>query len=387
MENLNTVALMGPLGPAQLACLHSWKKRGVRRAFIHVEDRPVPAWGRRIADQYTYIAPDQAFKPASWPVLVDFLKKTRSEAIVCLSEDVALQLWQNRHLLPDGTKILANTPDVFGLLESKSCQVDMARGVGLPVLPTWLLARDTVASTLNLPFPIVLRPDRAKQVKPVFKAELINNHRELQEFLDKLAPTSGPVVAQPFIKGPNVVLHGYRALDGSSGHPAAFLCEVKYQGVSVTLRPYQIPSEMLSLCRKFEAQVGLNGVFHYDFILDPVKNELFFLEVNGRLGGTTGKVSASGYDEPAALLRAFGVAGVSDHSLVASRLRPVNNRLASLRCLLTSLKGQGSLLDYPYPDKRAVLRLLLPAMLVWRDEVVRPAAAYDTLVYLAHGLS
>lgn len=382
-----TVALVGPLGPAQLACLHSWRKRGVSRAFIHVDKKPLPRWGRRIADQYIYIAPDQASKPAGLQAIAKFLKEIQADGITCLSESVAQQLWKNRDLFADGIRILTNTPVVLDFLESKSSQIAVAREVGLPVLPTWLLHRDTDARTLNLTFPLVLRPDRTKDVRPLFKVELVHNHQELQAFLSGLTPTSGPVVAQPFVCGPNVVLHGYRALDGSGGHPAAFLCEVKFLGVSVTLRPHEIPPEILARCREFEARVGLNGVFHYDFLLDPATQELYFLEVNGRLGGTTGKVSVAGYDEPAALLKAFGVLEAQPASLATRHLRPATNCLAILRCLRAGLKGHGSSLDYPYPDKRALLRHLVPALLGWRDEIIRPSAAFATLVYVAHGLS
>lgn len=381
------VGLIGPLGPAQLACLRSWRRRGISTLFVHCGEEPLFAWARSIADHYVYGGKSGAPDSGLIASTAEALATRKAVGIACLSETLATALWRERAALPPAVVLLFNPPEVFRTLASKSEQMALARDAGMRVLPTWILHPGTEIDRLDLVFPLVLRPDRADTVAPSFKAKLIHDKAALGRFLGALESHSGPVVAQPFLACPNLVVHGYRNASDQSGGHCAFRADVKYSGVCVTLCPIDIPSGLDASCDSFERSLGVRGVFHYDFLWDGPDRAPIFLEMNGRLGGTTGKTFAAGYDEPAALLQAFGVvtpAGAAP--LVPKRMRCAVSRLAALRCLAATLRGRGSLLDFPYPDRRALLRSLMPAIATWSDEVMQLRDPHATLAFLSQGL-
>ena len=191
----------------------------------------------------------------------------------------------------------------------------------------------------------------------------------------------GRIVAQPFVSGPNLVVHAARSADGSWDHHEAFCTSIKSAGLAVALQPFALPAGLLDACRRFEQAVGLRGVFHYDFILDRASGEAFFLEVNPRLGGTTAKVYAAGYDEPAMLPAAFFQPGAHRVDLDRPRNASVS-RIAAVRYGLSLLRAAPSVLDYPpYRDPRAFGQLA-KALLLHRDEVFRLTDVVGNSAYL-----
>ena len=360
MSRLPTLAILGPLGSAQLACLRSWRRLGCRTVFLHLDEKPLNERFRRIASVYSYVGKFEGLDDALGNQIAKTLRDENVVAINALSENVVAQLWRARPLLPDEITLLVNTPSLLDELESKLFQIEVARRAGFNVLPTWILNKNTHPRDWPTAFPLVLRPDRASKVDPPFKAEIIHSPEELKTFLFSQKAASAAIVAQPFIRGPNLLIHGYRSQDGSvSGRHVAYHIGVKYNGVSVTMRPTRLDPELDRCCRVFEAELSLQGVFHLDLLLDHATGAAWFLEVNGRLGGTTGKAYASGYDEPVKLLMAFGLIGPQPENVL---LRPATKRIAAIRCLISALLGRSSGVDYPYPDHGKLLRELLPAM-------------------------
>ena len=104
-----------------------------------------------------------------------------------------------------------------------------------------------------------------------------------------------------------MVIDGFRACGAKVASLIGFIVTLKNDGVTVTLEPWELSPGITDSCQQFVQAAGLVGVFHFELLLEPATTKLWFLEVNARLGGTTGKALAAGYDEPAALLYAFGV--------------------------------------------------------------------------------
>ena len=280
--------VVGPFGPAQLACLRSWRRAGYRTAFFQLGGRRVPGRLRAMVDEYY-------FYPAGMP-MDDILRQVSEAcagigvaALTTLSEALALKLHERQRSGSfSGTELLLNTPEVYDFLESKVRQADLAARAGLPLMPTHVL--DKHSERLDAEGPLVLRPDIARTVQPAFKAKLVDDAQQALAVARSMTSPDGKIVAQRFVAGPNLVIHAARAKDGSWDHHEAFYTEIKSGGLAVALRPCPLPPGLLDACRRFEQEVGLRGVFHYDFILDEASGNAFFLEVNPRLGGTTGKV-------------------------------------------------------------------------------------------------
>ncbi len=373
------LGIIGPFGPAQLACIRSWRCAGYRTAFFQTGGRRVPDGLQRLSDVY-------CFFPAG-TALDDILDKVSEECVrlkvaglAALSESLALKLHaRQRSGAFAGTGLMLNTPELYDLLESKSRQVELARQAGLPVMPTYVLERGSELPDIT--GPLVLRPDITRLVRPSFKVKLVATAAEAVAVARGMTTPEGRIVAQPFVSGPNLVVHAARSADGSWDHHEAFCTSIKSAGLAVALQPFALPAGLLDACRRFEQAVGLRGVFHYDFILDRASGEAFFLEVNPRLGGTTAKVYAAGYDEPAMLPAAFFQPGAHRVDLDRPRNASVS-RIAAVRYGLSLLRAAPSVLDYPpYRDPRAFGQLA-KALLLHRDEVFRLTDVVGNSAYL-----
>ena len=105
------LGIIGPFGPAQLACIRSWRCAGYRTAFFQTGGRRVPDGLQRLSDVY-------CFFPAG-TALDDILDKVSEECVrlkvaglAALSESLALKLHaRQRSGAFAGTGLMLNTPD------------------------------------------------------------------------------------------------------------------------------------------------------------------------------------------------------------------------------------------------------------------------------------
>lgn len=375
--------MLGPLGPAQLACFHSWRRAGVATHFLDTEDRPLPRWLRGIVDSYDHLGPIRGLDDTALEAIGFALRARASTHLCCLGEQLAIRLWQSRARLPSDIGLLINPASTMLQLSSKMEQLRLGQEAGFQTLPTALVDADCVdALAPTLRYPLALRPDDAN-IDNSFKAEYIADANALRHFIASRPPKSMAVVAQPFVRGPSLVVHGSRDLQGMPGTMHAYIGHLKHQGVTVSIEPFDLPRNVLAACESFAHAVDLHGVFHFDLMLEQTTGAIWFLEVNARLGGTTAKVCASGYDEPLAMLRAFGLVAPKVPASSKNPQRPAVNRIAAIKSTLASLRGNGSLIDYPYPDRSLQLRSSLRAMLTYRDEVLTPHNPKGTLAFLS----
>src|SRR5690606_1311455 len=105
-------------------------------------------------------------------------------------------------------------------------------------------------------------------------------------------------------------------------------------GVAITLKPQRTDPSLLDRCRHFVDMLGYVGVYHFDLLKDERSDAAYFLEINGRLGGTTAKVHAYGYDEPAMLLRAFGF-GEHRATTTCDTAKVIGSRQAAVKYLIS----------------------------------------------------
>lgn len=376
-ETTTRPALIGPYGPAQIACLRSWRRLGLPVLFVHLGDRPLPL-GQRVASRTVTLPSALAGTPAGAARLAAALREHGADGITCLSESLAG--WLHR-LHAAGTLPAAPwvaPPEALARLASKAVQTDMAAASGLPVLPTLAVTRDSVLPPEA--FPLVLRPDDPATVAPGFKALLLHRPAELAEVLAGLRRLDRPLVAQRLIVGPNLVVHGARAAaTGEVFALAAFRVDRKFEGVTLRMGATALDPALAEGCRRFAAAIGVTGCFHFEFIEDA-DGRPWFLEMNGRLGGTTGKVFALGYDEPRHLLAAFVPALGDDRLRLASGW--ATGKQALVKAALRRLQGRQDPLDYPLRSTAATLAETAAGLLAWREETWRPAWPVTTLAYL-----
>lgn len=375
-------AMLGPIGPAQVACLESWRRRRRRTLFLHTDRHALPGRLTRFVDAYVHLGFMPRVDADAAERIAGAIGHRDGTRLCAVGDQPTLGLWRWLHPLRDDVTIMASPAEVIEAMESKRLQAALAEDCGFRVLPTAALVDAVDAERAGLRFPLVLRPDRAS-LDSGFKAVAVDSADALDRFLRARRTGAPPVVAQPFVSGPNLVIHGARNAAGEQLAWQGYLVRMKNAGVTVTLEPCAVSADVAAACSRFAGRAGLVGAFHFDLLVEPGAAAPCFLEVNARLGGTTAKVFASGYDEPAALLWAFGLAAAPTAEAGAVR---VVNRMAAARCVLQALRGGGDPIDYPFPQRTAVLAGAARAMLSYRDEVLRPTHPLATMVFFSQYL-
>lgn len=240
--------------------------------------------------------------------------------------------------------------------------------MGFNVLPTYFVDKSP-GRVNSIPveyYPLCLRPSVAAAVNPGFKVKLINNPSELADFVESLYQLGQPLIAQPYVNGPNLVIHGSNPAQGNTSSIKAFIADHKFEGLALTFSPTRVDKTLLDKCQKFADYLKITGCYHFDLLFDPGKNLIFFLEINCRLGGTTAKVYRCGYDEPLSVLQAYGLNGVSKSTI---RKISVSNKQAILKFMYLNFKGKLSPLDYPLQSKFKRFFFAAHAFFTYPDEV------------------
>lgn len=359
------VALVGRYGPPQIACIRSWLDQGIAVDFFHIADRGRLRFTPRRLALYFPLTPDFLSLPDAGARLRGQFDGRDAVVAVAYRELAFLRALSGADAPP--CVVCAPDAEVLAFLEAKLPQIALAREVGMAVLPTWELREPGDAAAVpDDAFPLVLRPDTDVSARPGFKVERMEKRVDVHGLLDRL-DAGFRVVAQPYAHGPNLVVHGYRRYDGETGDQRAFLVDWKYEGVTQRLRPAPLDAELDLQCHAFAARAGIVGVYHFEFLARAGGPPLF-LEINGRLGGTTAKVRLLGYDEPIAQLRAYGVLPW-DRSPGRARGGSATNRVTLAKRMIGLARGGEGAMEYPRRGRLGVAAGLAGGMLGWRDEV------------------
>ncbi len=386
-QDLPCIAILGRLGTPQLACLRSWRRHGLRCVFLHAAERPLPPGVPALLGvRCVHLGPLRFDDPAWRAQLAQVMAQEAVDVLTCVSEPIGAALWQHRDAWPAGLRIAAARPQQVDVLASKWRQHALARAAGLDVLPMWQFGPRQRADVPAAHFPLVLRPDVARRTAPAFKVEVVHDAAALQRLVDGLRPYSQGVVAQPLVQGPNLLVHGWRAADGRAGH-VVFRVDLKHGGLGVRLVPVAPDPALVAGCARMAETLGLTGVYHFDFIEDTRTGRASFLDLNPRLGGTTGKVLSAGYDEPLALLATLLPGGLPGAPVLAPRLHQAGGKHQALQALLATLRGRRTPADFPSTGRARVAAQLLRYLLTGRDEVFRAAAWRSALAFMLYQLA
>jgi len=351
-----------------------------------VSKKEPPPASKYLADFVT-IPHEKLYTLDGIQIIKEFLIRFRATGITCIAESIACWLNDHRHMFPDEVAIWLPTNETIKNLISKRVQIEIARKVGFTILPTYFIDKNLETND-HIPidhYPLCLRPDDPATVVPAFKAHLICSREELIEYVKSMQKIDASIIAQPFMHLPNLVVHGARTVDGDSIGLQGFLVERKFEGVTLTIRPTDLEKKLLDQCIKFTDLFNVTGNYHFEFLVDKKNGSVSFLELNNRLGGTTAKVFALGYDEPLLALQSYSVLPTSpetrhrrpatiNHQPSTIGHRPLTNvtvssKQALLKYLLYTIKGKLTLLDYPSESKLIRILKTIYGFLRYRDDV------------------
>jgi hypothetical protein len=342
------VALFGPWGPESLAFARSLRRRGIGTYLVHATDQRPERWSlSSLRGSATMPARlEQTPEGIAW--LADYVRGVDASALVATRDGDLTWLARHRHVFEPGCRVLVQPADSLHALLSKRHQASLANDAGLTVLPTHVLTHHDDADSIPASdYPLALRPDRPGDVEPAFKVRFVASRDQLQQVIRDCTRIASPILAQPFQRLPNLVIHGVRSIAGDVIASRCYRVPRKFEGVTLTLEPMPFPEGLETACATFARLAEITGCYHLEFLHSGQENLAHFLEVNVRMGGTTDKVVRTGFDEPCLLLQAYGIA-----TMPTSRARHVPRRVANKRALLKHIvhAAKGSLTALDYPD-------------------------------------
>lgn len=368
---ISTIALFGEFGPSLLTAARSFRDAGIEVAVLEIGAGKSSLWSNAVS-RAALMRPDDVGTSAGISVINDFIQETNAQALLPLWEPHMLWLAVNQDLLPAECKFLMSGKETLLDIQSKHDQLPIARRSGFNTLPTWeLFQKSDVCGIDPAAYPVCLRPSAPHEVQPQFKIELLQSPSKLKAFLEGRIWGPGPLLVQPFLPLPTVVVHGVRSESGELLALESFIAGMRFEAMSLELRPFPMDGRLAECCRNFANGVGMTGPFHFDLLYSGETSTFHYLEVNPRLGGTTDKVLRLGFDEPLLTLAAYGF-DVRPHQYRGQKGRSVINRRAMLKHISWILRGRLSPLDYPLvgPFRHLLLSIL---RLLWAKDSIASA--------------
>ena len=367
-EMKTTIALLGAFGPPIVTAARSLREAGFKVVVLSTAYGIPSLWSNAVCAAEC-IRPEDLGTPAGLAVINDFIRRTDAQALLPFWDTQMLWLAANQSSLPRGCKLLSSSHEALEMVLSKDDQLRVAERCGFRLLPTWKLSSQQDLAIIDpAAYPVCLRPSVPDEVKPTFKVEVMRTPTELQAFLAPRTWGPGPLLVQPFLPVPTVVIHGVRSDSGEMIALEAFIASTKFEGVTLELQPFPMDADLALCCRRFAGETGITGPFHFELLYSAEKRTFYYLEVNVRLGGTTDKVFKLGFDEPLLALAAYGF-DVQVRPYHARGGRSVVNRRAVLKHLVSVIKGRLSPLDYPVAGRPRHLLLSLRSLLWAGDSV------------------
>lgn len=240
--------------------------------------------------------------------LLAFAEQVDADAISTVDELSMHWLAKKRDRFEPRCSVMASPADSIGQLLDKGEQTRVARESGFVILDTWMLGPSTdLAEIPAHAYPICIRPSIVNTIEPSFKAMKIASRAELRACTSLLTKWTGPLIAQPFHVGPNITVHAVRSISGDVIAVQGFRAERKFGGFSLSIERCVVPKKIHFAVELFARICNINGPFHFDLLQDEKTGEIYFLEVNFRMGGTTAKIVRLGFDEPMLALSAYGL--------------------------------------------------------------------------------
>jgi hypothetical protein len=360
--------IISTFAPPALACIRSWGRQGWEPGMICICSASDGKPASRYLCSWEKLTPEKIYTDEGIQIICDFLKKFHADGIIAINEKVSCWLNDNRHKIPEDATVWLPENQVFKEILSKKKQAEVAKNAGMDVLPTHLLHQQTrVEHIESSHFPLCLRPASPGSLLPSFKVRIVHSPKQLKAFLQNFHEIKDPIIAQPFLSFPNLVIHGTRTLSGEHIGMRAFLVERKFEGVTLSIRPFRNSHALLRKCEDFTDRFRLVGNYHFEFLYDPDTLKAWFLEINNRFGGTTAKVYFCGYDEPVLALQAFGIKNVK--TVAVTKNVTVSGKTALMKYMIYAIRRRLTELDFP---NESVLRRIyssICALVFYKDDV------------------
>lgn len=358
-------AIIGEFGPPILACIRSWGKQSWQPCIVSVQGDKEFIPKSKYLHSWTPLSKNKLFTDEGLKIISKFLEKEKISGITCLQEKIALWLHRERHKLPVSVSLwLPSEKSIIRAL-SKTEQIVCAKQAGFQVLPT-IMVNGPIHEFVDMDFPLCIRPVNPGSTDPQFKVKIIYTSKEFETFLAGIKYFDQGIICQPFMNLPNLVVHGASSMKGEILFLEGFIVEHKFEGVSLTVRNIELNSELKNKCTAYVRLMDIVGPFHFEFLYKQDTDQVWFLEINTRIGGTTAKVYALGCDEPLYALKSFGISAKNSSS---TTIRIASSRQALMKYLFFAITCKLNALDYPKKNIFYSTIFVLKGLFLFKDDI------------------
>lgn len=221
--------------------------------------------------------------------------------VVLAMDDVAL--WLTGRAAEGLDVATANAPaEAIAVALDKTRQVEAARAAGIAV-PETVFARSPDDVPPGFPFPAIARPSMAiaRDGAGLAKGETfyIDKAEDVAK-LPTLAPDAAPLIVQPLIRGVGEGVFGFAGQDGVAcwfGHRRLRMMNPHGSGASACEAVAPEPA-LKESAERMISSLGWRGPFMVELLRDA-DGVAWFVELNGRLWGSTALSRRLGFEYPA----------------------------------------------------------------------------------------
>ncbi len=364
-----TLIVFSRFSPPVLSFLKSCNDKNLSSCFIWIASKNEPEPKSKYIKKIYRFSEEDLFSDKGIIAIQSITKDNIKSCLISINENISSWLIKNSAKIGENCHLFLPNRNNIQKVLSKKNQVEYAKKAGLSVLPSYLITQSS-ESLNDIPqqnFPLCLRPAAPGNVVPVFKVHMVNSLDELKSFILKFKKINGFILAQPFLNLPNLVIHGSRKNNGTTIGMQGFIVDRKFEGLTLTIKPFNLTEDLREKCIKFTEFMEIFGPYHFEFLFDEKNHKEWFLELNNRLGGTTAKVFALGYDEPGYMLQSFGY---DVHISKKLTNQTASSKMALFKYLYNTLAGRITPLDYPaYEIKLKRIIATLTALFLNKDDI------------------
>ncbi len=218
-------------------------------------------------------------------------------------------VWMTSRLQLDGHAVVVGaSPEAAAIAIDKSRQVALARDSGFRVPETRIISKRRDLANESVTFPVVLKPASAVVLKKGClqkgPTSICANPSELEAAL-RLWAESEPMLLQTWIPGTGEGLFGMATSQGVTAwtaHRRVRMMNPHGSGASACMS-VSLPETVKPAAEKFLREIGWKGLFMFELLRDH-RDQLWFVEFNGRPWGSMALARRLGYEYPAWAARA-----------------------------------------------------------------------------------
>jgi len=221
------------------------------------------------------------------------------DALIPVNDSAMRLISSNRDAMPSHVALILPSPEIIDLCTAKEAMFDLCAELGVAVAPR-RLARDRAelaAAVEAVGMPCIVKPvdDRA----PLFgrKAVVLRCGRSLEAAVPSWPREHARLCVQRYVEGPrhNLVFAAQRGrLIGAVEFRSVRTDRSDATGYSTAVESVRPTPSIQGATDALLRRLNYSGVGMLQFIIDRETGESSFLELNPRLGGTSGAAEACG---------------------------------------------------------------------------------------------